>query len=292
MLIPFMAIAQQAPAAQIDMSLLREIGVFVGTYGLAVFLVVYYAVKLYPELRSERGEWIREITKLRQLIDPATRSLTRDQAKAVLQLASDALVDRLRLIFQSRTPEFEWSAIAAPGLDREVHYLWGEELSYPRDALDTDDAEREFVGLVKRIKVLLGDRTTRTAEMLEKVSNEAGQMSKRDAYRLALLKYGPVPLESIWNEAFRSASKRWDEQMPEALSPVDRNEVVGVARFLRGHPAARKHESLLEQLVADVRYHSTEEMVDGFKAQFDSYVEEALARIDAQEQRLAPAADA
>jgi hypothetical protein len=35
---------------------LKTIGLFIGTYGLAVFLVIYYAIRLYPEIQKERGE--------------------------------------------------------------------------------------------------------------------------------------------------------------------------------------------------------------------------------------------
>jgi hypothetical protein len=89
--------AQNPPAAGSSLDeILKTIGLFIGTYGLAVFLVVYYAVRLYPEIQKERGEWIRQITILRQLIDPGNRSLTRDQANVVLQLVSSILVDRLK----------------------------------------------------------------------------------------------------------------------------------------------------------------------------------------------------
>jgi len=84
-----------------NLDYLETIVKFIGTYGLAVFLVLYYAVKLYPETQKERDEWIRQITRLRQLVDPATRPLTRDQARTVLQLASDSLADRLMLVLES-----------------------------------------------------------------------------------------------------------------------------------------------------------------------------------------------
>jgi hypothetical protein len=78
------------------MEYLATIGQFVGTYGLAVFLVVYYAIKLYPQVEAERGKWIEEITRLRQLVDPATRSLTRHHAEAILKLAAYSFFELVR----------------------------------------------------------------------------------------------------------------------------------------------------------------------------------------------------
>ena len=71
---------------------LKSIGVFVGTYGLAVFLVVYYTIELYPEVRDERAQWIQEITEVKRLVDPETRPLNSLQAKAVLDLAMNAFL--------------------------------------------------------------------------------------------------------------------------------------------------------------------------------------------------------
>src|SRR5437868_6193452 len=109
---------------------LETIGKFVGTYGLAVFLVLYYAVRLYPEIQKERAEWIRQITRLRQLVDPATRPLTRDQARTVLQLASDAFADRLRLVLDTGVNISSPLSWAPPAPGAVTASLFGQDFSF------------------------------------------------------------------------------------------------------------------------------------------------------------------
>jgi hypothetical protein len=79
---------------------LNFIGLFIGTHGLAVFLVVYYTVYLYPKAERERGEWIEQITRVRQLLEPETRALTSAQADAVLSIAKTAFIQQLQAEIQ------------------------------------------------------------------------------------------------------------------------------------------------------------------------------------------------
>src|SRR5262245_43617817 len=77
-------------------TLLQPIGVFLGTYGLAVFLVLYYTIKIYPSAQEERREWLQEVTNLEQALREETRSLTADQAKHAIALATHSYFAGLR----------------------------------------------------------------------------------------------------------------------------------------------------------------------------------------------------
>ena len=92
----------EADSARWWKSHLNTIGLFIGTHGLAVFLVVFYTVYLYPRSEAERKEWIEQITRIRQIIEPETRTLTATQADAVLSIARRSFIQDLQhTVFQS-----------------------------------------------------------------------------------------------------------------------------------------------------------------------------------------------
>lgn len=74
---------------------LQVVGNFIGTHGLAVFLVIFYTLIIYPQSQNERKEWIEEITKVKQMIDPKSRPINYIQADAVLRIVTSSFIERL-----------------------------------------------------------------------------------------------------------------------------------------------------------------------------------------------------
>lgn len=79
---------------------LHVVGNFIGTHGLAVFLVVFYTLIIYPQSQNERKEWIEEITRVKQMIDPKSRPINYIQADAILRIVTSSFIERL--IYNSR----------------------------------------------------------------------------------------------------------------------------------------------------------------------------------------------
>lgn len=266
---------------------LETVGKFIGTYGLAVFLVLYYAVKLYPEIQKERAEWIRQITRLRQLVDPATRPLTRDQARTVLQLAGDALADRLRLALDAGfgVDRGMWSP--GGGSEEVTANLFGQEFSFnPKIEMSQDGREQELAKIINDIDRTLNDETRRSRENREEAFKYVSEMARRDAYRLALLRFVNASLESVWSKAYDEATKQWREGLAKALQPSQRHEIDEIRRFLGEHPSLSSKKDAVEALFADIRFVSGLEHATYLKTVFDRHVEEELRRIDASEEEI------
>ena len=73
-------------------NLLASFGGFIKDHGIAIFLVVFFVIYIYPEQADERKEWITQITKLQDSLDPAKRNITSDQSKIILELALDNFI--------------------------------------------------------------------------------------------------------------------------------------------------------------------------------------------------------
>lgn len=266
-----------------DLSYLETIGKFVGTYGLAVFLVLYYAVRLYPEMQKERAEWIRQLTRLRQLVDPTTRPLTRDQARTVLQLASDALADRLRLALDEN---FKTSGVWPSGGPGTVSAsLFRQDFSFDPAAIMTpDQRDQEFDKFVNDIQRSLKDQMRQSRENLDEALKFVSEMARRDAYRLALLRFGNASLESVWTKAYDLSTKQWSESLAKTLQPSDRYEIDEIRRFMGKHPSSATKRDAVDLLFAETRFISGQEHATYLKTVFDRYVEEELRHIDASEE--------
>ena len=260
---------------------LETIGKFIGTYGLAVFLVLYYAVKLYPEMQRERAEWIRQITRLRQLVDPGTRPLTRDQAKTVMQLASDALADRLLFTLETRGIR----SYAGPSFSMEPNVvtvsLFGKELSYHSDTdIVADKREQELKQFAEIIGRALKDQMRTVRDNLGEALKFASEMGRRDAYRLALLRFGNASLESVWIKAYDETATQWSEGLAKTLDSTDRYVIDQVREFIGKHPSASAPKDAIEASFTDIRFVSTQEHATRLKTMFDRHVEDQLRKID------------
>jgi len=261
---------------------LETIGKFIGTYGLAVFLVLYYAVKLYPEMQRERGEWIRQITRLRQLVDPGTRPLTRDQAKTVMQLASDAFADRLLFTLGAREAPRGWGSSYSTDPDVVSLAVFGKELSFnSKSEMAPEKRDQELEKIGEDIARGLKEQMRGSLENLNEALKYASEMGRRDAYRLALLRFGNASLESVWIKAYDETAKQWTEGLAKTLSSYDRYGVDQVREFVGKHPSSAIAKDKIEALFAEIRFVSSQEHATRLKTIFDRQVEEELRKIDA-----------
>jgi hypothetical protein len=265
---------------------LETVGKFIGTYGLAVFLVLYYAVRLYPEIQKERAEWIRQLTRLRQLVDPASRPLTRDQARTVMQLASDALADRLRLVLDV---SFRDSGLvrSSSGSGAVTANLFGQEISFdPATNIDQEMRDQEFEKILSDIDRALKDQTRRSRENLDEAFKFVSEMARRDAYRLALLRFGNTSLESVWTKAYDDSTKQWSDGLTKTLQPFERYDIDEIRRFVGRHPSSATKKDAVELLFTEIRFISGQEHATYLKTIFDRNVEAELRKIDASDEEL------
>jgi hypothetical protein len=218
-------------------------------------------------------------------VDPTTRPLTRDQARTVLQLASDALADRLRLVLDvGLRSSHSW---LSSGTGVVSTNLFGQEFSFdPEASMTPEDREKEFDNLVNGIQRALKDQTRRSRENLDEALKYVSEMARRDAYRLALLRFSNASLESVWTKAYDLSTKQWGEGLTKTLQQSDRYDIDEIRRFMAKHPSSQTKKDAIDLVFADIRFVSGQEHATYLKTVFDRHVEEELRQIDTSAEEI------
>lgn len=194
------------------------------THGLAVFLVVFYAFVIYPESQSERSAWIQEITKVRMLVDPASRPINSIQADAVSKIVIDQFIAKLRYSFQYNKE-----------LNNEMLFLNSSFTSFA-DRLDNfkkDKKEKimrfEFLGKVYSIELnsdkdkfflfydnmfegvvdSIDENKNEAFKLYEKLFTEEIRANESIVIQLERLSLNSGTLEPIWRSTLEDTKKKW-----------------------------------------------------------------------------------
>lgn len=207
-------------------SQLNIIGLFIGTHGLAVFLVVFYTVYLYPRSEAERKEWIEQITRVRQLIEPETRALTATQAEAVLSIArrsfSQDLQSNLELFSNySERGGMSWS-------DSSISF-WGEDFRIK--APDGDDAN-ELNQIMKRFNSLFDARQAEFRRGLLGAFDRASSNAEVLRYQLGRLRSEQSTLDEVWQRATEPLRQEWIANTAKLSDERTRYAVDEFKKFL------------------------------------------------------------
>ncbi len=239
-----------------NLDLLNKIGIFIATHGLAVFLVVYYAVWMYPQLRKERKEWIEQITRLRQLVDPETRPLTIRQAEVAFELAINAYLDKLRLQF--RTVPLGGFGTTGPSYGRDESSsmcrtnAFGEMVAYKPTLDDKNDALRNLHSLINRVSSLRKKRERIVREKLLRLFREVEQSAQSITHQLGKLRFGSTALEGPWREALEEVEKLWVEKINQGFSYFHEEELRRLEQFFREHPGYEEASESEIEMMQDV----------------------------------------
>ena len=89
-----------------ELNTIKLISDFIKYHGIAIFLVVFFVLVIYPEQQKEREEWINEISLLREALNPTNRSLTLEQARSILDIVSVNYTRTLEEVFFKKIDEY------------------------------------------------------------------------------------------------------------------------------------------------------------------------------------------
>ncbi len=209
---------------------LQTVGVFIGTHGLAVFLVVYFTLFLYPKMESERGEWIRDITELKQLVNPATRPVTAQQAEAILNIVASNFVGYL----------YSWQSNSNQSSTGSDYFYFGREsFKYPDPAvnapLDTlaGELENDIARFSAALRVEASDRQDRLRNQLA----NSVRATETQVYQLALIRFGDASLKESWSNVTKTAEKLWLEYSSDDEARASCSaDVEYFYRYVERHP--------------------------------------------------------
>jgi hypothetical protein len=218
---------------------LNVAGLFIGTHGLAVFLVIYYTIYLYPRAETERGQWITEISSIRQLLDPETRSLSLPQAETVLGIAKFAFIQRL----QSASD----GAVAAPVLPRatgvqqaarrvESEYVFGELFEYPVEAQPSENSKTQLIALIKNFNSKFEQRQAEHRARLLSIFDNALEQSEPLKHQLGRLRTTGVTLDEVWQNATLNLRMEWSNLTKDLVGDSINYDRRRFESFIRKHP--------------------------------------------------------
>lgn len=185
------------------------------THGLAVFLVVYYAMFLYPDSFKERGAWITKIEELRRSINPEDKPLTTSQTESIL----DYVTDLYFLNVQSEVP-FNTYSYSTPsggivgggmffGGNGALYHNGSDRPKNSRDlggmgfhfVVDVDNLEQEIERVVQ---TMLEESRPSAKETVithyEPLLNRGFDNALKSSSRLRLFNFGNETLYELWTE--------------------------------------------------------------------------------------------
>ncbi len=185
-----------------------------GTHGLAVFLVVYYAVFLYPDSFKERGAWITKIEELRRSINPEEKPLTPSQTESIL----DYVTDLYFLNVQSELPSNTYS-YSVPGggiMGGGFSFgggVWFYSQTPPNNYIEVNgagfrffvDKDKPVEEEVERIVNILKNDARNSAKetvvtTFEPMLNRALDNALKSSSRLRLFNFDRATLYELWND--------------------------------------------------------------------------------------------
>lgn len=217
---------------------ITEIGKFIANYGLAIFLVVYYVLKMYPQITKERREWIEEITKVKLLVNPDTRPLTPSQAEVVGDIAIEAYFSKINALTQER--DWRVARTRRPGSEND---------DIPKGHIHRFFFEKEFEfnpkgnGGVAELHKLLQEFTTARKSFNNEIATDflhwlkrLDESAEKIQYQLARLRFKDGTLEQPWLFAM-SEIHNFRENRVKDLDFVSKYEREDFLEFIKKHPA-------------------------------------------------------
>src|SRR5262249_41354019 len=150
--------------------------------------------------------------------------------------------------------------------------LFGQDFAFNPDAeMPQGDRDKEFTALIGKIDGALQDQVRRSQESLQEAFKYVSEMARRDAYRLALLRFSNASLESLWTKAYDEATKQWKGGLTKPLQVSDSWQVDETRRFLQKHPSSPSKKDDVDKLFADIRFVSGQEHATFLKTVFDRH---------------------
>jgi hypothetical protein len=263
-----------------ELNWLKQVGTFIGTYGLAVFLVVYYVLKMYPQVSAERKEWIAEVTRLESLVNPDTRPVTLSQAEVVSDIAIDAYMNRLSTV----TANYSWRGGRSGkpggwGLEKVPEgcirrAFLGESFEYHPKSTD----ETALRKMVHKFADLMQKVNSECRAQLLQLLKRADESAEKIQYQLARLRFQDDSLATPWNAALTVVRKTWQAKLKD-LDFVETYDRRGFLEFIAEHPAydQLKDDKEILSVVSEIAS-GVEELLELTKSVLKSAFSEAMRK--------------
>ena len=239
--------------------------------------MVYYTLYLYPKAESERGDWIEEITRVRQLIEPETRSLTQSQAEVVLAISRTAFMQQLQTDAQFVQQQ---ASAGGSGGSSDSSEVLGEVFSWKQMAGGEADY-KQLAGNVKKFNAAYERQQNAYRQRLMDAFDESRANGDVLRYQLGRLRTETGSLDEVWVKAVQPLREMWQKLAESAVTP----EVTDyeIADFKRRAEASPSYDLFTSKNPAELRYlkpqpATTPRLVEQPTRKLDAYLEQNLAR--------------
>lgn len=269
-----------------------------GTHGLAVFLVVYYAIYLYPDSFKERGAWITKIEELRRSINPEEKPMSSSQTESIL----DYVTDLYFLNVQSELP-FNTYSYSTPGggivgggfsfgssggLYQQTppeNYVEINALGF-RFFIDKDKDKSEEIERV--VKLFRDDARVSARETVvstyEPMLNRALDNALKSSSRLRLFNFDDATLYELWNEIVLTNEAQFKSDL---LKSFEDSQVYLQYGWL--NQALRQKMNVTHPELSIPEYQRPNQVLNKYRKQMKN---EWLERIKRSNKSMQPTADA
>lgn len=210
-----------------NLSFLGSASTFIKDHGVAIFLVVFFVVVIYPEQAKERKEWITQITELQDSLDPAKRPMSPDQASIILDLVTEVFIQSIESTMQTeliarQRGAFYGSSYGTGGFNgKEVSLtLLNEEFKIELDRNIEEQVTEEYSRyqrLIKRRELTLRQEASIALE-------KAVRSAKYATSGLRSFVYSEGTLSDIWDSAFSVTYNNFSKSLIESYSNSAKNE--------------------------------------------------------------------
>jgi hypothetical protein len=188
----------------------------IATHGLAVFLVLFYVFKMYPEEREERKAFLTELTELRRAlsVDPEKRPLTAVQANAILEMQLDRFVHAVEEHERAPRPAGGTPEKIMP-LPKEKEKPEAASYYFYKQRLGPDLSEAEVIAAIGRGKQVEQRHIALERMKVEEryVRTKIAGRELRFELRFFVTDYGS--LDEIWLKAFEQHFEKLTQDLAD-----------------------------------------------------------------------------
>jgi len=201
--------------------LLPSIGSFVKDHGIAIFLVIFFVVVIYPNQAQERKEWILQISKLQEALDPSKRPISKKQAMIILELATESYVQSIEISmsldgYTANTATRPMGSDIPVNLDIGVGanytFIFGQTYSFTPGMDGDEEIEKIYANFSRMNKKNALFVRSKAQMSFERALKNAGAATSG----LREFKYAETSLGEIWEDAFHMHYSDFSKKLIES----------------------------------------------------------------------------
>ena len=208
---------EQAPPKKVPLNLLSSFTEFIKDHGIAIFLVVFFVVYIYPEQARERKEWITQITKLQDSLDPTKRNITSEQSKIILELALESFIQSLTSTMSQYgyDSNFVTKSYSRGDFydieDKKIVRLYDKEFAL--DMSNPDTIKSQMDQLYKKYKRLTKKEELFVIQESKVALDKAVKSARFVTAGLRSFKYADKTLADLWSVSFNEYYTNFSKEL-------------------------------------------------------------------------------